>query len=250
MSPSLSELPGRLRWRYRHWQTVRRPLVQSLKHPEYFADQLPPGYGRGMTERAVEFGWAAAQDPRGDVLDAGSILNHGFTLDHFLPRMRSLTIVTLAPEKRSFSRPGLRYLYQDLRRLDLPDDSFDAVVSLSTLEHVGMDNTRYAARDAAQGDPDEEAHQAVRELVRVARPGAMLLISVPFGAAWRGEWFRVFSAAELDDLIAAAAPAQTQEWIYRRGDAGWQRTTRAGAADAAYQGWWSEAVACVRLTLP
>jgi hypothetical protein len=61
---------------------------------------------------------------------------------------------------------------------------------------------------------------------------------------------RQFDGDELDDLVAAARPAATSEWIYRRRRSGWQRTDRAGAASAHYQGWWAEAVACVRLTQP
>ena len=222
----------------------------SMSHPEHFDDQLPPAYGPRLTERAVEFGWVAAQRPRGRVLDAGSALNHRVTLTHLLPMMESLTIVTLAPEDRSFPELGVEYRYEDLRSLSLPGDQFDTIVSVSTLEHVGLDNTRFHGAQAAEGDPNLGAHEAVRELTRVARPGADLLITVPFGASWRDSWVRVFDAGELDDLIAAARPARVQEAIYRRGAGGWQRTDRAGAAGAEFQRFWAEAVACVRLTLP
>ncbi|HWE08698.1 MAG TPA: class I SAM-dependent methyltransferase [Solirubrobacteraceae bacterium] len=183
-------------------------------------------------------------------MDAGSTLNHPFTLGHFVPRVRSLTIVTLAPEEHSYPQAKIRYVYQDLRALEIADDSFDAVVSLSTLEHVGLDNKRFNHDRGSQGDPREGVRQAIRELVRVARPGAMLLISVPFGRAWTGDWVRVFDGDDLDDLVASAEPAEAGEWIYRRGPQGWRVTTRPGAADAEYQEWFAEAVACVRLTLP
>jgi SAM-dependent methyltransferase len=238
-----------LRRAYFRRRYVRPQLVSSMRHPELFADRLPDGYGIGLTERAVEFGWTAAQQPAGDVLDAGSTLNHGFTLDHFLPQFKSLTIVTLAPEKRSYPERGVSYFYQDLRALDFKDDSFDTVVSLSTLEHVGLDNEEIYGAKADTGDPNEGARKAMRELVRVARPGARLLISVPFGAAWRGSWVRQFDADGLDELIAAAGPARVREAIYRRSDSGWQRVAREAAADAKWQGFFAEAVACVRLDL-
>jgi SAM-dependent methyltransferase len=186
----------------------------------------------------------------GRVLDAGSALNHEVILDRILPAVDELTIVTLEPEDRSWPQRGVRYLYQDLRHLDIADGSFDSAVSVSTLEHVGLDNSRFYDSDAPQGDPDRDAQQAMRELRRVVKPGGSLLITVPFGAAWRSDWVRVLNGAELDALIGAVEPAAVEESIFRRSRSGWQRVSRDQAADATYRRFWSEAVACVRIQLP
>jgi hypothetical protein len=53
---------------YRWQQSERRyreHMTWSMSHPEHFAGDLPAGYGKDLTERAVEFGWAAAQSVRG-----------------------------------------------------------------------------------------------------------------------------------------------------------------------------------------
>lgn len=229
-----------------------RHLAWSMDHcDEHFGlPQLPVGYGPRCTERAVEFGWALHNHPYGHVLDAGSALNHEVTLDRFLPVVESLTIVTLAPEDRSWPERGVRYLYQDLRKLDLPDDLYDMVISISTIEHVGLDNERFFGAHGQRGNPDEDARQAIRELARVTRPRGTMLITVPYGISWRNDWVRVFNGDELDDLVAAAGPVAVHETIFRRRKDVWQTVTRADAADAEYQDWWAEAVACVRLKLP
>lgn len=54
--------------------------------------------------------------------------------------------------------------YQDGRHLTYADDSFDAVFSLSVVEHI----------------PEEGDSEAVREMARVLRPGGRLVIEVPF----------------------------------------------------------------------
>ena len=164
--------------------------------------------------------------------------------------MSSLTIVTLAPERRSWPERGVRYLYQDLRALELADDSFDVAVSISTLEHVGLDNSRYYDSDAPRGDPNRDAQAAMRELRRVVKPGGTLLMTVPFGRAWRNDWVRTFDAGELDALVASVDPVAVDESIFRRGRGGWRRADRRRAADAVYRRFWSEAVACVRIRLP
>jgi SAM-dependent methyltransferase len=229
-----------------------RQFARSMdRHAQDFGGpRLPRWYGIGLTERAIEFGWVRHHLSGGRVLDAGSALNHEVILDRVLPSVDELTIVTLEPEERSWPERGVRYLYQDLRHLDLPDGSFDMAVSVSTLEHVGLDNSRFYDSDAAQGDPDEDAQQALRELRRVVRPGGVLLITVPFGASWRSDWVRILNGAQLDALIAAVDPAAVDESIFRRYPSGWRRVDRDQAADATYRRFWSEAVACVRIQLP
>ena len=239
---------------YQRFEAARheRQIARSMdRHEALFgAGALPRGYGIGLTERAVEFGWIRHELTGGDVLDAGSALNHAVTLDRVLPFVSSLTIVTLAPERHSWPERGVRYLYQDLRALELADDSFDMAVSISTLEHVGLDNSRYYDSDAPQGDPNRDAQAAMRELRRVVKPGGTLLVTVPFGRAWHNDWVRTFDADELDALVASVDPVAVDESIFRRSRGGWQRVGRERAADAVYRRFWSEAVACVRIRLP
>ena len=73
------------------------------------------------------------------MLDAGSTLNHAHILQRLRPAMDKLHIVTLAPEERAFPELDVSYLFADLRDLPLSDDVYDQVVSISTLEHVGLD---------------------------------------------------------------------------------------------------------------
>jgi hypothetical protein len=73
-------------------------------------------------------------------------------------------------------------------------------VCVSTLEHVGMDTTRFGAAPAA-GRP-ESAADAVAELVRVLKSGGELLMTMPYGCAADRGWYRVFDRPALDELMA------------------------------------------------
>jgi SAM-dependent methyltransferase len=221
-----------------------RPVLKRLATRE----PLPPGYGVGANERVVEIPWLLAQGPKGKMLDAGSALNHSAYLDRLLPLLSELHIVTLAYEGSAHPERGISYVYSDLRALPYDDGYFDTIASISTLEHVGMDNTGYGASSPRAANPAREAEQAVRELVRVLRSGGQLLLTVPYGAREDHKTFRQLDRDELERLIEAAEPAETVIAVYRYGERGWELSDLEKAAGARYRTYFAaKAVACVRL---
>ncbi len=198
-------------------------------------EALPLNYGIGLDERVVEYPWLLGARPKGRVLDAGSVLNHGHVLDRFLPEIESLTIVTLEPEHVAFPERKVSYVYEDLRDLPFRDDRFDTVVSLSTLEHVGMDNATYGSATSRADDPDAELAAAVAELRRVLKPDGLLLLSVPFGALEDHGWFRQFDQALLDRLLGLLSPLDIEVDVFLYSAAGWQRSDQLLAGSAAYR---------------
>lgn len=233
-------------------RAYERHVVRAMTHDTALferASPLPRGYGFGMSERAVEYGWALAQRPAGHALDAGSTFNHPYTLDVLLPRLASLTIVTLAPEATSFPERGVDYRYHDLRELPFDDGTFDTVICLSVLEHVGLDTSIYGVPGPMAEDPQREAVGAVRELARVGARGGRLLISVPFGRAESHGWVRVLDEPALRELIEAAEPRAVDLRVFRDSGDGWQVSSIGDAARAGYREHRADAVACARLTL-
>jgi len=232
-----------------------RELIEAIRSGQ----PLPPGFGRGFDERVVEFPWLAGRRLDGTVLDAGSTLNHLHVLRRLRPRMDDLHIVTLAAEERAFPGLGISYLYADLRKLPLGDGVYDRVLSLSTLEHVGLDLEHFGANGGRVEDPQAAALVAADELRRVVRPGGEVLITVPIGVSEHFAWVRSLSLEELDDLVARFDPV-TVETTFFRHDGGWQVVERDAVTDARYRDHLggekprngivaAEAVACVALTV-
>ena len=182
----------------------------------------------------MEYPWLFSRGLSGRVLDAGSVLNHRHLLEHLLPIVDDLTIVTLAPEPAAFTELGVSYLFDDLRTLSLRDDCFDEVVCLSTLEHVGMDNTVYGAAGARAENPRAEAAQALRELMRVVRPGGSVHLSVPYGRREDHGWLRQLDREDLDDLLAAAGAVRHEETFFRLTSRGWRRSAASRVRGARY----------------
>jgi SAM-dependent methyltransferase len=253
--------------------TVARPLIRSLRSDESFAARfpapelpwtthyarrhrafvaaalddrglskrfrerraLPDGYGYGFDERVIEFPWLFAQEPRGRMLDAGSTLNHRHLLERLGERARALTIVTLAPESSSFPELGVTYLYEDLRALPLEDASFETAVCLSTLEHVGMDNTRFGAPGGRSRDPLADRERAVAELRRVTVPGGTLLITVPYGRPVDHGWILQFGREDVARLHALLEPLEWSVEVFEYSGSGWQRGDLESAGDARFE---------------
>ena len=113
-------------------------------------------------------------------LERGAILNVGCfePIDemHFAHRVRSWTAIDVNPDAIEVARrillhelaPGLveriHLRVEDATRMTFPDASFDIAASFSTIEHIpGSENRR----------------AALREMIRVLRPGGHLVVTVP-----------------------------------------------------------------------
>ncbi len=221
------------RW-YGHYK--ERVLGRVLKFP-MASQQLPQGYGRWLDERLVEYPWLLSQlsEAPGELLDAGSTLNHRLILSQPRLQNKRITIMTLAPEAECFWKDRVSYVFGDLRNMYFRDSSFSTVVCLSVLEHVGLDSRMYdPARTNTQRDPDAYL-AAVHEFGRVLKQGGSCLISVPFGKYQLRSWLQVFDSVMLDRMIATFGPSTHEVTFFRYGAGeAWQRCNREDAADAPY----------------
>jgi len=233
---------GRIPWSVGYGIYKRDLIETTLRNADLMnrfqqGQALPEGYGIGIDERCVEYPWLFAHLPAtaNPVLDAGSVLNHEFLLNHSALSQKTVHIVTLAPEEVCFWERGISYLFTDLRHLPLRSNYYDVIVCLSTLEHVGCDNSLYTKSDAGLENNPETFTQAIAELHRVLKPNGQLLLSVPFGTYQHFGSFQQFDSELLKQAIAAFNPAESvNSTFYRYAESGWNIATEDACRHSRY----------------
>ena len=179
-------------WSWNYGAFRAREITRVLKNVPISVPQQP--FGAWVDERIVEYSWMLQQvgSARGSgrLLDAGAGLNVSQPLS--ILKQEGWVVSSITLERERFAVPGVKYHEGDLRCLPFTDYSFDAVCCLSTLEHVGMDNAKYANSKAGRPTTRSDWLQAVKEMWRVTSVGGVLRITVPCGEAADHGWFQVF----------------------------------------------------------
>ena len=186
------------------WAAAQRRTGERPRNLE-----APPG----VDERPVEIPWCLARyggEPR--VLDVG----YAFAERAYLAGLVALGAEELTGvDLVALDVPGLRSVQADVRKLPFADDAFDVAFAISTLEHVGRDNTQYGLV-AEEGDTLDAA---LRELRRVA---ARVLVTVPTGERELLPEQSVYAPAEWVERFERAGLVVFEDELYELTPDGWR----------------------------
>jgi SAM-dependent methyltransferase len=222
------------------WQFIER-IIADPEIIHIFANrlELPANYGQCLDERVIEYPWMISRllkDTSGEYfLDAGSSLNYACLIEH--PRLanQNLYCLTLAPEENCFWQQGVSYVFADLRNTPFKDNFFDRVISISTLEHIGMNNQMlYTSKSNYQENKPQDYLTAIREIKRILKKGHQCLITLPFGRSQYDVFQQQFDATMLDRLKQEFAPIDYQESFYQYHEDGWHLSTQKDCLNCQY----------------
>jgi hypothetical protein len=185
------------------WAGAQRRAGQRPRNIE-----APPG----VDERPVEIAWCLARvEPRERVLDVG----YAFAERAYLAALGGLGDVT-GVDLVLAEVPGVKGVQADLRELPFRDGEFDVTIAISTLEHVGRDNTQYGL---AREDAGDSLDTALRELRRVSR---RLLVTVPTGEGELLPEQAVFRPEEWAECFERAGFLVYEDELYELTADGWR----------------------------
>jgi hypothetical protein len=167
----------------------------------------------GVDERPIEIPWCLARYAgEQSVLDVGYAFAEPLYLEGLTalgaPELVGVDLVEAAV-------PGLRGVQADLRSLPFRDGEFGLAIAISTLEHVGRDNTQYGLAE----EHGDSLDAALSELRRVS---ARLLVTVPTGDGELRPEQSVYAPADWIARFEAAGFVVWEDELYELGDDGWR----------------------------
>jgi SAM-dependent methyltransferase len=169
----------------------------------------------GTDERVIEIPWVLSRLQAGPVLEVGFAFAEGPYLAGLIRSGVELVGVDLVEREIE----GMETVQADVRSLPFEDHTFAQVLLVSTLEHIGADNTVYGL--GAEQDQEGQV-QALRELRRILRPGGSLLVTVPIGEPGDYGWFRQDDVRGWTRLFRRAGLFVEEQEPYELHEDGWR----------------------------
>lgn len=191
-------------------------------------------FGYRIDERVVEIPWVFTNitDEEENFLDAGSALNYECLLYRKIFEKKHIYITTLTPESNAFYKRSISYIYEDIRHSCFKDNFFDSIACISTLEHVGMDNTMlYSKNNIFRENNCEDYIIFLNSLKRILKPGGQLLLTIPFGIYKNMGWFQVFDSMMVNKIIDLFSQESTEK-IFKYENDRWNFSDRQSCLDA------------------
>lgn len=122
-------------------------------------------------DRVLEYPWLVKNFD----LKSGRVLDVGTTNPKLLSALLPKNIKLWGINSSAISSLSVKMVQGDIRKTKFPDNFFDAVICISTLEHIGVAG-RYGSDHDSQGDT-----RAMKEISRILKKGGMLFLTVPYG---------------------------------------------------------------------
>ncbi len=127
-----------------------------------------------------------------------------------------------------FKHKNLEFIQGNFFEINLPAESFDCVICISTIEHIGL--LAYNLKPFDQGDK-----KAIEKIYTLLKKGGKLILTVPYGKAIINQFERNYDQKSLNQLIKMFKIDEFE--IYEKSKSGWILST-----DSSNK---SEKVACV-----
>lgn len=162
------------------------------------------------TERMVEIPNILANIPK----KSSKILDIGCRYSLLPLQLASLghNVTGVDIHKYNGQHPNFKFVKGDFLKIPLKANFFDLVISLSTIEHIGLGF--YGEKKDKDGDK-----KAIQKVHKILKKGGVLLLTAPFGKPIDSSWYRVYNLKRIRNLLRGFKIEQLS--IYREVDGRW-----------------------------
>lgn len=153
-------------------------------------------WGERAVEIPIAFNFLANLKKKNNLLEVGHVLSH---------YENSLSEYMGIKPRRIVDKFEVDTGVDNIDLMEIPsEEKYDAIVSISTVEHIGQSTEPYSA---SYGEQVEERDlegplKAIAKIYDLLVRGGKALITVPFGKLIDGEWYIQFSQGYLDLLVS------------------------------------------------
>jgi SAM-dependent methyltransferase len=194
-----------------------------------------------LSERVVEIPWALSLvDKSQRVLDVG----YAYSEERYIKPLCDMGVEELygsdwaEPKQhvKDAMNGKMKTIKHDLRDR-YPDEFqgfFDLILCVSTIEHVGQDNSHWYFKDdkyGLDGNADVAAIINMRDALKV---GGLLAITVPYGEFMQIDCFKQYDKATFDNLVDKSGMEVVARDYFVNNKDGWYNSTEEGVKDKRY----------------
>jgi SAM-dependent methyltransferase len=171
-----------------------------------------------MHSRCIEYPFAASQITGAQrLLDVGSVKADSFWIN-WLENLPLEVHTTDYDEDEGGVFKRAKFQQADVRHLPYEDNTFDTILAVSVIEHIGLDSPQ--VKNEIQPSHEAEGDiAAVKELLRVLKPNGRLVMTFPYShlAPYddRLQTARIYGDSRLAKFSALADPETLDYYEYQ-----------------------------------
>ena len=176
-------------------------------------------------ERIIEIPWIVKELKRckGNLLDVGSTLNFDYIINS-ISNLKKIYFNTLYPEKNNFNNKSINYLYEDICSNSFKNRNFDNISCISTLEHIGFDNSHYNYNGLSKKKAKYNEFKyllALESIKKLLKKKGNFFISIPFGNKKTYKNLQQFNSLDLKKIFKIFKGYKKKVIFYRYADGKW-----------------------------
>jgi len=188
----------------------------------YTVNRLISFLGYSNYTRAIEYPWCLRR-VKGvkNILEVGCVTSY-FSHELIAKKERNLHGIDL--REYPYKPKNMKFMREDIRTVKLDKDLYDVIISISTIEHIGLDGYGTEIKD---NDGDFVAMKRLKEALK---PGGRFLITVPYAGkfGYTSVFTRIYDEDRINKLIEGYKVSEKEYFIYQRRK--WVKVSREKAA--------------------